>query len=69
MEANFNKTQRNNNTNLQRINPEAGFKEELQSLNIIQHMKIIEQMSNSVCKIEIGNKIGLDFYVLFHFQL
>jgi len=67
MEVYFNKTQRNNNSNLQRINLEAGFIDQPQPINIAQHMKIIEQMSNSVCKIAIGIKNGTGFLCLIPF--
>ena len=62
----FNYTQQNNNA-LQRINPQAGFIGQLPPLNISQNQKLIDQMSNSVCRVDIGNKIGTGFLCLIPF--
>ena len=67
MEEYFNNTQNSNNTLLQKIIPEVGFIEQPQPLNMNQHKKIITQMSNSVCRIEIGNKTGTGFLCLIPF--
>ena len=67
MEVYFNNTQRNNNTLLQRINPQVGFIEQPQPLNINQHIKILDQMTNSVCRIINGNKTGTGFLCLIPF--
>ena len=67
METYFNKTQKINNSNLQKIIQEAGFIDQPQPINIVQHIKIIEQMSNSVCKIVIGDKIVTGFLCLIPF--
>ena len=67
MEMNFNYTRQNNNALLQRINPEMGFIGQPPPLNISQNKKLIDQMSNSVCRVAIGNKIGTGFLCLIPF--
>ena len=64
---NFNNTQQSNNELLQRINPEMGFIGQPPPLNISQNKKLIDQMSNSVCRVAIGNKIGTGFLCLIPF--
>ena len=61
-----NKTQKSKNI-LPTIKPEAGFIGQPEPLNKKQHMKIIDQMTNSVCRIVIGNKIGTGFLCLIPF--
>ena len=48
-------TQQSNNALIQGINPEMGFIGQLPPLNMNQTKKIIDQMSNSVCRINKGN--------------
>ena len=67
MEVYFNKTQNSNNSLLRKIIPEVGFIEQPQPLNMNQHKKILTQMSNSVCRKDIGNKIGTGFLCLIPF--
>ena len=67
MEEDINKTKKSNNSLLEKIIPEVGFIEQPQPLNINQHKKILDQMSNSVCRIAIGNKTGTGFLCLIPF--
>ena len=67
MEFYSNKTQNKNNAILQRINPEVGFIDQPQPLNMSQHTKILNQMSNSVCRIVNGYKTGTGFLCLIPF--
>ena len=67
MEVYFNNTQNINNELLQRINPQVGFINQFPQLNISQNIKIITQMSNSICRIAIGNKTGTGFLCLIPF--
>ena len=67
MEVYFNKIQNSNNALLQRINPQVGFIDQPQPLNMNQHKKILTQMTNSVCRIAIGNKTGTGFLCLIPF--
>jgi len=62
----FNCTQ-NNNILTQRIYPQMGFIGQLPPLNMSQSKKIIDQMSNSVCRVVIGNKVGTGFLCLVPF--
>ena len=67
MEVYFNKTQNSHNSLLQRINPQVGFTDQFPPLNISQNIKILTQMSNSICRIAIGNKTGTGFLCLIPF--
>jgi len=60
-------TQQSNNSLIQGINPEKGFIGQLPPLNMSQTKKIIDQMSNSVCRIDIGKIIGTGFLCLIPF--
>ena len=66
-EMHFNCTQQSNNSLLQRINPQAGFIGQLPPLNITQNKKLIDQMSNSVCRVVIESKVGTGFLCLIPF--
>ena len=67
MEVYYNTMQGANNTFLQRINPQSGFIGQPQPMNINQHIKILTQMNNSVCKIVNGIKTGTGFLCLIPF--
>jgi len=59
--------QESNNTLIHGINPQMGFIGQLPPLNLSQSKKIIDQMSNSVCRIDIGNIMGTGFLCLIPF--
>jgi len=63
----FNYTQQSNNALIQRIYPQMGFIGQLPPLNISQSKKIIDQISNSLCRVIIGNKVGTGFLCLIPF--
>ena len=67
MGVSFNNTKRSNDVFLQRVISEAGFIGKFPPLNISKNKKLINQMSNSVCKVDIGNKVGTGFLCLIPF--
>ena len=67
MEEYHNYTKQSNNALLQKKNLQAGFFGQLPPLNFIQNQKLIHQMSNSVCRVAKGNKVGTGFLCLIPF--